>query len=164
MFRPMRRFKQQLTTERCEEILQKGRYGVLAVLGDEGYPYTVPLNYHYHNGKIFFHSAASGHKLDALRNCDKVSFCVVEKDELVAEKLTTYFRSVIAFGRIRIIEDTEEKRAAVMALSRRYFPEMEEKARKEASGALKNLSMLELSIEHMSGKEAIELVQQKREG
>ena len=88
---------------------------------------------------------------------------MVEKDELVAEKLTTYFRSVIAFGRVRIIEDTEEKRAAVMALSRRYFPEMEEKARKEASGALKNLCMLELTIEHMSGKEAIELVQ-KGEG
>ena len=59
MFRPMRRFKQQLTMERCEEILQKGSYGVLAVLGDEGYPYTVPLNYHYHNGKIFFHSGCT---------------------------------------------------------------------------------------------------------
>lgn len=164
MFRPLRRFKQQLTQERCEAILQKGSYGVLAVLGDEGYPYTVPLNYHYRDGKIYFHSAASGHKLDAVRGCDKASFCVVDKDELVGEKLTTYFRSVIVFGRVRIMEDTEEKRAAVIALSRRYFPEMEEKIQKEASGALKNLCMLELSVEHMSGKEAIELVQKKSEG
>lgn len=164
MFRPLRRFKQALSQERCEEILCKGSYGVLAVLGDEGYPYTVPLNYHYCGGRIYFHTAASGHKLDAVRGCDKVSFCVVDKDELVAEKLTTYFRSVVVFGRIRIIEDTEEKRAAVVALSRRYFPHMEEKIQKEASGTLKNLCMLELSIEHMSGKEAIELVQQKGEG
>ena len=158
MFRPMRRFKQQLTAERCEEILRKGRYGVLAVLGDEDYPYAVPLNYHYREGKIYFHSAVSGHKLDAVRKTDKVSFCVVEKDELVGEKLTTYFRSVIAFGRIRIVEDTEEKRAAVMALSRRYFPGMEEKIQSEAAGSLKNLAMLELTVEHLSGKEAIELV------
>jgi len=87
-----------------------------------------------------------------------------EFDELVAEKLTTYFRSVVVFGRVRILEDTEEKRAAVTALARHYFPEMEEKIQKEASGALKNLCMLELNIEHMSGKEAIELVQQKSEG
>lgn len=159
MFRPMRRFKQQLGRERCEEILRKGSYGVLAVLGDEGYPYTVPLNYHYCDGKLLFHCAASGHKLDAVRACDKVSFCVVDKDELVGEKLTTFFRSVIVFGRVRVIEDTEEKRAAVTALSRHYFPDMEEKIQKEASGALKNLCMLELSVEHMSGKEAIELVQ-----
>ena len=164
MLRPLRRFKQTLSAERCEAILRKESYGVLAVLGDEGYPYTVPLNYHYCGGKIYFHTAASGHKLDAVRACDKVSFCVVEKDELVAEKLTTYFRSVVVFGRVRILEDTEEKRAAVTALARHYFPEMEEKIQKEASGALKNLCMLELSIEHMSGKEAIELVQQKSEG
>ena len=67
MFRPMRRFKQQLSRERCEETLRRGSYGVLAVLGDEGYPYSVPLNYRYSDGKICFHCAASGHKLDAVR-------------------------------------------------------------------------------------------------
>jgi len=161
MFRPMRRFKQQLSDPRCVEILQRNTHGVLAVLGDEGYPYAVPLSYHYIDGKIFFHCAASGHKLDAVRACDKVSFCVVDKDEPVAEKLTTYFRSVIAFGRVREIVDTEEKREAVMALSRRYFTGVEDKIQKEAAGSLKNLCMLELSIEHMSGKEAIELVKKE---
>ena len=74
MFRDMRRFKQQLTSEECETILRDQKRGVLAVLGDMGYPYTVPLNYVYDNGCLYFHSALQGHKIDAIRSCDKTSF------------------------------------------------------------------------------------------
>ena len=98
MFREMRRKNQLLTKEEAEKILENGTSGTLALLGDEGYPYCVPISYVYNNNKIYFHSAKSGHKIDAVKNCDKASFCVIDKDEVKPQEYTTYFRSVIAFG------------------------------------------------------------------
>ena len=69
-FRPMRRIRQQLTEEENEQILRRGSSGVLAVLGDGGWPYTVPMNYVWLNGAVYLHCAFAGHKLDAIRNCD----------------------------------------------------------------------------------------------
>ena len=54
MFRKMRRFKQQIPTGDCIKLLEKAPRGILAVLGDEGYPYTIPLNFVYDEGKIYF--------------------------------------------------------------------------------------------------------------
>ncbi|NLA77117.1 MAG: 5-nitroimidazole antibiotic resistance protein, partial [Clostridiales bacterium] len=105
MFREMRRFKQQLAMAECENILARGTSGVLALNGDGGYPYAVPMSYVYDNGKIIFHSAREGHKYDAVLKSDRASFCVIDEDNVVPEKYTTYFRSVIAFGKIRILED-----------------------------------------------------------
>ena len=79
--RPMRRFRQELTAEECVQVLERGTHGVLAVLGDEGYPYAVPLSYVHGEGKLWFHCAQAGHKLDAIRNYNKVSFCVVDQDQ-----------------------------------------------------------------------------------
>ena len=101
MFREMRRKKQVLSKEECELVLERGTSGVLAVLGEGGYPYAVPLSYVYADGKIVFHCAKQGHKLDAIAKNDKVSFCVVDLDDIQPERYTTYFRSVIAFGRAR---------------------------------------------------------------
>ena len=106
-FREMRRKRQQLSEEESIGILQKATAGTLALLGDNGYPYAVPISYVYANGKLYFHSSLSGHKVDAIRNCDKASFCVIDKDDVQPEKYTTFFRSVIAFGRIHIIEDEQ---------------------------------------------------------
>ena len=162
MFRDMRRAKQKLPQESCEAILSNGTYGVLAVLGDEGYPYAVPLNYVYQNGRIVFHSAKMGHKVDALAACDKASFCVVDKDTVVPEEYTTYFRSVIAFGRVRTIDDPVEKRAAIDALAKKYHPtDMAENRNAAIDREWAPLRMYELKIEHLSGKEAIELVRAK---
>ena len=118
-FREMRRKKQALSQQEVEDIFYKGTSGVLALLGDNDYPYAVPISYVYDGEKIYFHSAKSGHKIDAIRRTAKASFCVVDKDLVVPEEYTTYFRSVIAFGRIRIIEDDSEKRAAVEKLADR---------------------------------------------
>ena len=95
MFRKMRRYRQQLGQEETISILKSGKTAVLGVLGDDGYPYTVPINYVYADGKIYFHGAKSGHKIDAIKRCGRVSLCVIEKDDVVKEELTTYFRSVI---------------------------------------------------------------------
>ena len=108
MFRKMRRHKQQLSQEETAEILKTGRTAVLGILGDDGYPYTVPINYVYADGKVYFHGARSGHKLDAIRRCAKVSLCVIEKDNVVKEELTTYFKSVILFGKARVLEKEDE--------------------------------------------------------
>lgn len=109
MFREMRRSKQLLNTDYAKSMLNKATSGVLAVHGDDDYPYAVPLSYVYHDDKLYFHVATSGHKLDAIRKNDKVSFCVILQDKPVGEGFTTYYMSVIAFGRAKIIDDAEEK-------------------------------------------------------
>ncbi|MBR1396330.1 MAG: pyridoxamine 5'-phosphate oxidase family protein, partial [Selenomonadaceae bacterium] len=126
MFRGMRRSKQQLNDEATVKILNEATNGVLALDGEEGYTYAVPLSFAYSNGKIYFHSALSGHKLDAIRNNDKVSFCVVGQDTIVQETFTTHYKSAIAFGRIRIIEDDSdpEKRRGLELLADKYSPEV----------------------------------------
>ena len=126
----MRRKRQQLAEEESIGILQKATSGTLALLGDGGYPYAVPISYVYHEGKLYFHSALTGHKIDAIRKCDKASFCVIEKDDVQPQKYTTFFRSVIAFGRIHIIEDEQEKLEVARMLGNRYNPNQEEACRK----------------------------------
>ena len=160
-FRSMRRKRQQLSEEKSIGILQKSTAGTLALLGDNGYPYAVPISYVYADGKLYFHSALSGHKIDAIRNSDKASFCVIDQDEVHPEKYTTYFRSVIAFGRIHIIEDEQEKLATARLLGDRYNPNQEEALQKEIEKGLSRMVMIRFDIEHLTGKQAIELVKRK---
>lgn len=163
MFREMRRKNQVLSQEDCVVILNQGTSGVLAVLGDEGYPYAVPLSYVYRDGKLYFHSAVSGHKLDAIRANPKASFCVIGQDHIVPEEYTTYFRSVIAFGVVRVMEDAAEKRKVIEALALQYAPEDTPESRMAAIDRdWERLCLLEFSIEHLSGKEAIELARKRR--
>lgn len=162
MFRDMRRKQQALPYEESVTILEAASSGVLAVLGDEGYPYTVPLSYVYREGKLYFHCASEGHKLDAIRSCDKASFCVIEKDDVVFEKFTTFYRSVVAFGRVKELKG-EELYGAMKALAGKYSPkETAASFDKEMAESLHYLCVLEFSIEHLSGKEAKELMLQRR--
>ena len=157
MFRKMRRYTQQLPDNEAVEILEKGSSGTLAVLGDEGYPYAVPISYVYADGKLYFHCAKEGHKLDAIRSCDKASFCVIAEDNVVEEEFTTYFKSVIAFGKIRILENAAEIRSAIEILSDKYCHVGIAARNKEIDGAMNRLCMLEFTIEHLTGKEAKEI-------
>lgn len=161
-FRKMRRSRQELTKEECEAILQRNTAGVLAVLGDGGYPYAVPLSYVYHQGAVYFHCATSGHKMDALESCPKASFCVVDQDQVVPEKYTTYFRSVIVFGQVQVLADMEELSVALMALGKKYAPaEAEEHLLAEIEGSRSRIAVVKLSVDHITGKEAMELVKQR---
>ena len=160
-FREMRRKRQQLSDEESISILKNATAGTLALLGDNGYPYAVPISYVYHEGKLYFHSAKAGHKVDAIRNCDKASFCVIDKDDVQPEKYTTFFRSVIAFGRIHIIEDEPEKLAMARILGNRYNPNDDEGLKKEIESGLSRMLMIRFDIEHLTGKEAIELAKQR---
>lgn len=150
-FRPMRRFKQQMTDEACIALLHKAPRGVLAVLGDGGYPYTVPLDFVYDGGKIYFHCAKEGHKLDAIRACDKVSFCVLGEGVKEPDSWWYHFESVICFGRMHIVEDPARKNAHLRLLGTKYFPQdYDIEADMAQDGP--NAFILELQIEHMSGK------------
>lgn len=156
MFRDLRRKKQMISQAECIEILERGHTGVLAVLGDDDYPYAVPLNYVYHEGKLYFHSAKSGHKLEAIAKHDKASFCVIDEDVLMPQEFTTYFRSVIAFGRMQMVEDDSKRQEALEALCHRLSPFESEASVQEAIEKGKAFTaILALEIEHLSGKEAI---------
>ncbi|MFT3983128.1 MAG: pyridoxamine 5'-phosphate oxidase family protein [Lachnospiraceae bacterium] len=162
MFREMRRKKQLLSTEDTILIFKRGTSGVLAVSGDDGYPYAVPLSYVYTDSKFYFHCALSGHKIDAINKNDKVSFCVIDQDNIKPEKYTTYFRSAIAFGKARILEHEAEKREAFEKLAERYSPDQKQGRLQEIDRLFNQVCIIELSVDHMTGKEAIELVQKKQ--
>ena len=162
MFREMRRIKQLLPEDTAKEILARNTGGTLALLGDDDYPYAVPMSYVYADGKIYFHCAKEGHKIDAIRNHNKASFCVIDQDEIIPEKYTTYFRSVIAFGRIHLVENAEDMRRVATVLATKYSPDFTEGIPAEIDACIKNMAIMELDIEHMTGKEAIELVNMKK--
>ena len=162
MFRELRRKRQALSETDCSDILKRGTSGVLAPMGDGGYPYAVPMSYVYDGVKLYFHCAKSGHKLDAIAGNPKASFCVVDRDQVVPEEYTTYFRSVIVFGTMRIIEEEQEKRTAVEKLALKYAPEDSAQNRGAAiEKDWKPLCMLELTPEHITGKEAVELMKRR---
>ena len=162
-FREMRRKRQQLSDEESIRILETATAGTLALLGDDDYPYAVPLSYVYNDGRLYFHSALSGHKIDAIRKHDKASFCVIEKDEVRPEKYTTFFRSVIAFGRIHIVEDEAEKKEIIRLLGKRYNPNDEEGLTKEIESGFSHMLAIRLDIEHLTGKEAVELMKARKQ-
>lgn len=161
-FREMRRKTQQIAEAECIDILERNTSGVLAVLGDNGYPYGVPLSYIYHDNKLYFHCAKSGHKLDAVKGDDKVSFCVIDQDFVVPQEYTTYFRSVIVFGRAKIVDHHEEMYSAIKRLARKYSPDYsEEKLNAAIKREISTMCMVKIEVEHITGKEAIELVRKR---
>ena len=159
--REMRRSRQALSREECDAVLERGTSGVLAVTGDGGYPYAVPLSYVWQDGKLYFHCAAAGHKLDAVRADSRASFCVIDRVEVIPEKYGTAYRSVIVFGRMRELDDPAEKLRAIQALAAKYRPGFEAERQTEIDGAWDRFLMLELNAETVTGKQAKELVQPK---
>ena len=156
MFREMRRKKQKLTEKQCIDILKRAKTATLA-LRDDGYPYSVPVNYVYLDGKIYFHGAKSGHKIDAIKNNPKVSISIIDQEDVIEEELTTYFRSIILFGKAKILQDDDEIYQAVNALGLKYCDD-EIAVEKEIQREWKALCCVEIIIEHLTGKQAIELV------
>lgn len=158
MNRPMRRGKQQLSLRDCEALLRRNTSGVLALSGDGGYPYAVPLSYAYAEGKLIFHGATEGYKLDAMRRDSRASFCVIDTDDVVPEKYTTHYRSVICFGRMRVVGDAAEKRRLALMLGEKYWPNHPTEDEREVDGAMRRLCVFVMDVEQMTGKQAVELM------
>ncbi len=169
MFREMRRIRQQISTEECADILRRASSGVLGLHGDDGYPYTVPISFVYEVGgaglgTIGFHCAKVGHKIDAIRRNDKVSFTVIDRDEVMPRERTTKFASVICFGRARILEGEEELRRAANAVGAKYSKGFEDlyMAETEETIAAGRLCCVEITIDHMTGKIGRQLLMERQ--
>ena len=153
MFREMVRKKQQLTREEAIELLKNAPRGILSVLGDNGYPYGVPIDHWYNeeDGKLYFHSGREGHKIDAIRSCDKASFCVCDEGYRKEGDWALNIKSVIVFGRIRIVEDHAEALELTRQLSRKYTRD-EAYIQKEIDSYGHELLVFCLEPEQITGK------------
>ena len=155
MFRTMRRFKQQISEKECIRILQEEKRGILSMHGEDGYPYGIPMNHWYNpeNGKLYFHCAKTGHKLDAIRKNDKVSYCVYDQGFRKDGDWALNIRSVVVFCRARIVDDAEDdlRRRIAVGLCRK-FTDDEAFLQKELVNAMPRAAFLELTPDHMTGK------------
>lgn len=151
MFRPLRRINQQISNEKCIEILNNQPRGVLAIQGENEYPYAFPMNHIYIDGKLYFHSAKQGHKIDALSKDHKVSYCVMDKGLVSDDGWSLNIQSVVIFGKIAMIEDEEKAIDMVRKLAVKNYPTQDDIERiiKESAG---HFYVFELNIDHMTGK------------
>ncbi len=153
MFREMLRKKQRLTEAECIDLLRAQLRGVLSVLGDDGYPYGMPINHYYseEDGRLYFHGGKEGHKIDALRRHDKASFCVYDEGFRKDGDWALNIRSVIVFGRIEFIEDRETVYRISKELSHKFTADdryIDNEISQSGTGTL----MFALTPEHITGK------------
>ncbi|MBQ9942743.1 MAG: pyridoxamine 5'-phosphate oxidase family protein [Clostridia bacterium] len=153
MFREMLRKKQALSLDECKEILKTETRGVLSVMGENGYPYGMPMNHFYNEGDgcIYFHCGKAGHRLDALKENDKVSFCVYDQGFRRENEWAWNVKSVIIFGRMEVLSDT----ALIMDICEKLsykFTDDTAYIEKELKESTKNTLLLRLTPEHISGK------------
>ena len=153
MFRQMRRLNQQISDAQCLEILKKEKRGVLSLLGDDGYPYGIPLNHFFseEDNKIYFHCAKEGHKIDAIKNYEKASFCVYDSGYRKDGEWALNINSVIIFGKIRLVTDLKITRKICINLVQK-FTDDEKYLEKALKNALPRVQCLEFEIKHMTGK------------
>ncbi len=158
MFRDVLKKKQQLSDEEVKEILQRNKYGTLALYGDNDYPYSVPLNYTYNEGKFYIHGFNKGHRAEAIAKNPRVSFSIIDKDTLVPEEFTTYFRSVILFGRAKLLSGDDAMRFVMRTFVNKYSADFKERGEAVIERNLKALAVYEIEIDHITGKQSMELV------
>lgn len=153
MFRELARKNRQITEEECIQVLQQETRGVLSVLGEDGYPYGMPMNHLYHkeDGRIYFHCGKAGHRLDALKRCNKVSFCVCDSGFRREGEWAWNVKSVIVFGRVEILSDMEKIVEITTELSRKFTQDEAYIQNEIALYAHKTL-LLQLTPEHICGK------------
>ena len=154
MFRPIRRKKKEMDLDAAKELLQCSRRGVLAVNGDDGYPYAIPINYFYDSnaGKIYFHGARAGHKVDALKASDKVCFTVYGNETIKKEVWAPFVQSTVVFGRCHLVEKGAEATEILKKLAAKYYPN-EQLIDEEIERSGKAVQLFDIEIEHISGKE-----------
>lgn len=153
-FREMRKKDKQVFSDLVSEILYKGEYGVLSTMGENGFPYGVPVNYVYFDNCIFFHSAKTGHKIDAINGNDKVSFCVVTDTKVLPERFSSNYKSVIAFGTASIIEG-KLKHEALIKLIEKYSAEFINEGREYVKREASDTLIVKIEIQHMTGKASL---------
>ena len=154
MFRPLRRKSRAISDDAARALLANERRGVLAVNGDDGYPFALPVNYFFdaENGRIYFHGAKVGHKVDALNRSDKVCFTVYGNEHFEEGEWAPFVQSTVAFGRCHLIDDAEFTVEKVRELALKYYPSAEE-VEHEIAKDIKGVQLYEIQIEHLTGKQ-----------
>ena len=157
MFRSIRKKKNEISIDEAKRLLTEARRGILAVNGDDGYPYAIPINYYYDEAdqKIFFHGSRAGHKVDSLNKCDKICFTVFGPEMVKVETWAPFVQSVVVFGRCHLVEDSTVTETRLRQFALKYYPD-EELVNEEISISGKAVQMYEIEIEHFSGKEVQE--------
>lgn len=151
--RAMRRKDRAMPEQAAQALLASGEYGVLATVGEDGLPYGVPLSYVLWQGRIYFHCAQEGRKVDNLAFCPQVSFTVVGQTQPVyAKNFTTWYESVMAFGTVERVVDEDEKFQALYALAQKYLPDHLDKAEGDIRHSLARTAVYRLTIAQLSGK------------
>ncbi|MDY0010905.1 MAG: pyridoxamine 5'-phosphate oxidase family protein [Candidatus Izemoplasmatales bacterium] len=148
-FRPMRRNDKLMSETETLSLLKNSQEGVLGTISENGYPYTVVVNYVYHNDKIYFHSAKTGHKIDNINFSDKVSFTVYTDVKVLGEELNTLYKSLTLFGKAKVVEATEE---VLWELIKKYSKLSEDKAKQMIAKEIDITAVIEIEIEHLTGK------------
>lgn len=151
MYPTMRRSKQQMPIDEAKAILKQGKTGILAITYQDE-PTMVPLNFVYAEDAIWFHCAKQGHKLEVIKNNPKVSFCVIVEDEVVPEKYSTKYQSVLAYGNAALIENEEEKFHALSMLIAKYCPMQVPYGKAYIEEGIANTAIVKIEIDHISGK------------
>ena len=157
MFRPIRKKKNEISPELAKQLLASARRGVLALNGEDGYPYAIPINYRYceDENRIYFHGARAGYKVDLLKRSDRVCFTVCGDEAVKDEPWAPYVRSAVVFGRCRLLEPSPRTTQLVRQFAEKYYPSAE-LIEQELATAGKAVQMFEIEIEHLSGKEVQE--------
>ncbi len=154
MFRELRRKKNEIGLDEAKRLLKTERRGVLSMIGDEGYPYGIPLNYFYSEaeGKIYFHGAREGHKVDSLRKCDKICFTVYGNEFSKEGEWAPYVQSAVVFGRCHMINDQDRAIELARKLAEKYYPD-KSLIDEEIAKSGRSVQLFEIEIEHISGKQ-----------
>ena len=152
MFREISLKDRAISNEECVDIITKGAYGVLSTIGEDGYPYGVPLNYTYYNDCICFHCGRQGHKIENIQFNEKVSFCVVERSEVLASKFDTDYKSAIAFGKAVDVADDSEKEQILLSLITKFSQEHMPAGKNYIKKYWNDTRVIKITIEHLRGK------------
>ena len=151
-FRHMRLSENQMTEEDARKQLEKADHGTLALVGDNGYPITIPINFVYKDNKILFHGANAGQKFELIQKAPKASFCVITKDDIRPEFITSLYESAIVFGTVREIKDDEAKMDCLVSVLEKYMPQVMEAGKKYIQDSWDAVACFALEIEHITGK------------
>jgi len=151
MFNEIRRKDRQITNEEIEVILINGEYGFLSTISGNGYPYVVPISYVYYDNSIYFHCATEGEKLNNIRQNNKVSFCVVTDTQVLPEKFSTNYKSVVAFGEASEVEN-DLKGDILFEILNKYSPQFLVEGKKYIEGFKNKTKVIKIDIQHVAGK------------
>ncbi len=157
MFRKIRKIKNEISAEEAKVLLRNNKRAAFSVNGDDGYPYTIPVNFYYdeNDNKIYFHSAKKGHKIDSIKANDKICFTTWNDGYLEDGDWAFHVSSCVVFGRAKLIEDRKTTEEKVRKFARKYYPSVEE-VEEEIKKAINGVQLVSIEIEHVSGKKVHE--------